>query len=96
MNQQLYLSLRYDLKKDAFQVDSDIKPERRADVVEDFLRSQMGEGADPNPATEQDQYHIRLMLDLSDDTFRVEYDTGNKGLREGILMRYLEVLREQD
>ena len=37
-------------------------------------------------------YTITIQLNLLDDSYRVEHDCGNRGLREGILMRVLKDL----
>ncbi|KKN19846.1 hypothetical protein LCGC14_0941720 [marine sediment metagenome] len=90
MSRRLNLTVTYDVKADTFVVNSDIKPEMRREVLADFIRSQIGAGKDDTPVVERDVYTIKLQLDLSDDTFYVEHDCGNKGLRDGILMHVLE------
>ena len=58
------------------------------DFVYDFLRTQFGAWKDETEPTKKDVYHIRIRLDLSDDTFYVDSDTGNKGLMTGIVFNY--------
>lgn len=89
----LFMVVNYDLKADAFEIKGNIKPERHKDVLAEFIHSQIGSGADNSPAEEKDNYTIRIRLDLSDDSFFVSHDCGNKGLRDGILMRVLRDLK---
>jgi len=88
----LFLNIRYDVAKDTFEIESNIKPELRGDVLADFIHSQVGSGPDPSPSETHDQYIIKLGLALVDDTFYVSHNCGNKGLRDGILMRVLRDL----
>lgn len=74
-------------------IKSDIKREYWEEVLSGFLQDQMGKGKDNTPAEERDEYEIIIQLDVSDDSFYVKHNCGNKGLRDGILM---EVLRRID
>jgi len=89
---RLYLNIRYTVEADTFETESNIKPAHRAEVLEGFLRCQIGKGEDATPAEEREVYTIKIQLDLTDDTYYVEHDCGNKGLRDGILMRVLKDL----
>lgn len=71
-------------------VKTDIRPGCWAEVLEDFLRRQIGSGEDPDPLVERDEYNIAIQLDLDEDVFYHEHDCGNKGLRDGIM---IDVLR---
>ena len=86
----LFVELKYDIKKDNFDVSTNIKEKSVSDIVETFLRNQVGAGVDNKEANKYDVYNIRIELDLSDDTFKVSDNCGNKGLRDGILMRFLK------
>jgi hypothetical protein len=88
----LFLTVRYDVTKDTFEIESNIKPDKRAEVITEFIRCQIGAGRDETPREERDVYTIKLGLALVDDTFYVEHDCGNKGLRDGILMRVMRDL----
>ena len=65
-------------------------------VVEGFLRGQVGAGKDESPPNEQDVYHIRIEVDLSFDIFTSRHDCGNLGLRDGILLHFAKTLDEND
>ena len=82
----MYINIIYNLKTNKCSFNTDIKRERISDVLSDFLRLQIGAGVDNSPSSELEEYHINLTLDLSDDTFYVDHDCGNLGLRDGILM----------
>jgi len=75
-----------------FKVEGNVRPERQADLIREFLRGQIGQGSDPAEPNFLDVYHVRIEIDLSDDSFRVSSDTGSKGLRDGILMDVAERL----
>lgn len=89
----LFMTIVYDVKKDDFTIESNVKPEMRGELLAEFIHSQVGAGADETPREERDVYTIKLGIDLSDDTFYVRHDCGNKGLRDGILMRVLKGLK---
>ena len=69
------------------------KPEALEEILEAWLREQMGAGADQSTPTEREVYTVKLALDLSDDTFSVESDTGNESLTTGIVMRVFRDLK---
>jgi len=93
-----YLTCRiqYDVKKDEFIVNGDLNREGRSEVIEGFLRGQMGKGRDRTKPEKRDVYHITLNWYPENDRIEVSSDTGNKGLREGILMRYLARLSAEE
>jgi len=62
------------------------------DVVESFLRSQIGAGSDERRLNERKDYSIELKWHPSDDKIDVSDNTGNRSLREGILLQFLESL----
>jgi hypothetical protein len=88
MTTDIYVHVEYDIVKDLFKVDSNTREPK--DIIMNFIRIQMGAGKDNTPANIQDIYNIKVHLDLSEDIFTCTYDCGNKELREGILMRYVE------
>ncbi len=94
MSNELTMVITYNLTKDEFAYSGTVKPELVKDMVSEFLRSQMGKGADDRPPNEIDEYVIQLGLDLSFDRVSCTDNCGNKGLREGILMRFLSKWEE--
>jgi hypothetical protein len=89
----LHLRLDYDVIKDIFCFQTDIKTEALSDLVGEFLHSQFGAGIDDRPREEHELYEIDMDVDLSDDTFRTRHNCGNLGLRDGILMHFLSKLK---
>lgn len=92
----LTLKVGYDLSANTFQFSGDVKEERRSSFIETFLRTQIGAGEDLCPANEVDHYTIELVLDLETDRFEVRTNTGNKGLRDGILMEAVRQLKRRE
>ncbi len=86
-NYDAYIRITYDLKKDKSFISTNIRPERVDDTLVAFLSTQAGQGEDKRKAKIRNIYKINLEIDLSDDTFRISDNTGNRGLREGIIMR---------
>lgn len=89
----LDLEIIYDIEADKFSFDGDVKPEKRADLIMEFVRSQIGTGEDTNPANEVSVYKISLRWFPNGDRFAVTHNCGNKGLREGILMEAAKRIR---
>ena len=90
----LEMKITYNVKENTFNIDGTVKKEKYAEVIEEYLRGQLGAGEDKSPAIERDEYHITIKLYLEEDRFVIESDTGNKGLREGILIDVLNRLKE--
>ena len=91
MTEYLYAKIEYNHKLDTFEVNSNIKEERLEETIETFIRSQFGAGSDDSePNREVDVFEITVALDLRDDTFHVSSNCGNLGLRDGILLHFLE------
>jgi len=91
----LHLWLRYTLSTDELLFATDLKDEAIFEVLTAFLQDQSGAGVDKTPPVESDVYNIRLRLDLSYDTFSVNHDCGNLGLRDGILIKALTKFRDK-
>ena len=77
---------------------SSIKTNLREGAIEDilleFVRANQSAGPDHSIPNEREIYDIKIYLDLSDDRFSVESDTGNKGLTLGIVMAIIPLLDE--
>lgn len=86
-NYDLFIRITYDLKKDESRIRTNIQSESVDDVLTTFLSTQIGKGEDKRKPARRQVYHINLEVDLSYDTFRVSHDTGNLGLRDGIIMQ---------
>jgi len=86
------LDIKFHVNEDQFEVGGNVSEEGRTEIVENFLRSQIGAGKDNSKPNEKDIYQIQLIWYPRDDTTEVSSDTGNKSLRDGILLHYFESL----
>jgi hypothetical protein len=88
------VQLEYDIDSDHVDImpQTTAKTEAVPEILEAFLHTQIGAGEDHRPPRTKSVYRIKLMLDLTDDSFRVEHDCGNSGLMCGILMQSLALL----
>lgn len=86
----LYIDLNYNIKNNKLYISTNIKEEKVEDIMFSFLRTQAGQGEDNSPANEMDEYRILIELNLNFDIFNVTDNCGNKGLRDGIIMYYLQ------
>ena len=85
----LFIEIKYNIKTDIFKVNSNIKEELQKQLVSAYLRMQMGKGKDNSEAENRDEYIITIKIDLRWDVFTSKHNCGNKGLRDGILMRWV-------
>lgn len=91
----LTLDITYHINDRKIELSGDVKEECRSDLITEFLRGQIGKGADNRPANERETYNIELRWYPHMDEFRVRDDTGNKGLRDGILYEVLGILNKK-
>lgn len=91
---QVFINITYDLDSNKCSFQTNLKQERIREVLEDFLRLQIGAGEDHSPTNELEKYHINITLDLTNDTFYPTDDCGNLGLRDGIVMLAIRQLSE--
>jgi len=84
---ELFIRIAYDIDRDKAKIDTNVRSDRVNEMISEYLRTQIGGGEDRRKATERKVYHINLELELDGDVFRVSDDTGNRSLRDGILMR---------
>ena len=90
MQDSLKACLNYDIEADSFTLGGQIKPEGVVEIVEMFLRGQMGKGADHSEGNRLSVYHFTISWTPHEDGISVRNDCGNKGLRDGILMHFLK------
>lgn len=93
-NADLMIGLEYDLRKRTARIDTNVKRDKVAELLGEYLLSCVGQGKDDAPPTKKNVYCIKLGLVLSEDQWLVEHDCGNKGLREGILMDIVSLLND--
>ena len=91
----LDLVVMHNIETNVFEYEGDVRPERRADLIMEFIRTQIGAGADPTPANEVDVYKITLRWYPDGDRFATSHNCGNLGLRDGILLEAARRLRKE-
>jgi len=91
----IVVELEFDMKADKVQIRTNAKHDKVVDLLEDYLHSCVGTGKDPAPAEEREVYTINLGVELSEDIWGSSHNCGNKGLREGIVMRVLKMLTDE-
>ena len=85
----LTMVVRYNIKTDQFSVEGSLNKLGQYEVIENFLRSQMGAGKDESSPNHHEVYEIILTWHPEDDDILVSSNTGNKALRDGILLDLL-------
>jgi len=88
---KIFYNLREPLKT---KIQTNAKPEELGSLLEAYISSQFSKGRDDREAAEKEHYEIIIGLDMSDDTFYVKSDTGNKGLTCGIVIWIFGNLKE--
>ena len=83
----LVMDISYNIKKETFEITGNVNKVGQETILETFLRSQFGAGKDNSEPNIKDIYNIKFRVDLSYDIINVSDDTGNKGLRDGILAK---------
>lgn len=91
MSQRLTMKIDYPMDETKEpSILSDINREYWEEVLEGYIRLQMGKGEDKTPAQVREKYEIVIQIDLADDdAYYCRHDCGNKGLRDGILLKVL-------
>jgi hypothetical protein len=66
--------------------DTNVKKEYIDELFDTWLAGQIGRGEDKREPIKRQKYHIKLEVDLTNDTFYCTSNTGNKGLTTGIIL----------
>ncbi len=75
-------------------IKTNAKKEAIKEILEAWLRYQIGKRKDKRKANKRDVYKITIQLDLSDDNFNTISDVGNDGLTSGIVMDVFSKLKK--
>lgn len=67
-------------------IKTNVKKKAVNEILENWIRSQLGAGKDDSKSVEKDIYEIVIKLDLGGDIFHTSSDTGNKSLTCGLVM----------
>ena len=92
----LFININFNLNTNVFEIDTNVKQEHVAEIIDTFLRGQIGKGEDTSKPNELDIYTFKMKVDLSFDTINIKDDTGNKSLSDGIFMNLLNQLNGYD
>ena len=91
---KMKIIVKYHLSDDRYDIESEIKPERVKEVIEEFLRTQIGLGEDKSEPSDLQIYTITLDLNLDGDIFTINSNTKNKSLTTGILFKLTLLIAE--
>ena len=83
-----FVTLKYNVKTNKFETDTNCNKDGLYEILDYFLRSEIGKGSDKRAPNLLDEYTIILNLDLSTDTLHITDDCGNDSLRCGIVQYY--------
>ena len=102
---ELEISFTYDMDVNLFgNVKTNIKPGYIGEILDNWMCTQRGVGEENSKALRRDSYHdgsrdsyrdsyhIKIRLDLKNDCFSTESDTGNKSLTAGIVIEFSKFL----
>ncbi len=93
MGSELFFEIGYNLNGDKFNVRGNLNSDYYEEVIDAFLSGQIGTEADGSKANDLEEYCIKLSLDVRTDTISCESNTGNRCLRDGILLKFLSTLK---
>lgn len=88
----LTLDIIFYMQENRYETKSDMTLEGQINLLEWFLMDQSGAGGDGREAIDRKVYRITLKWNPDHDQITCDYNTGNKGLREGILTSVLKKL----
>ncbi len=85
----VFVKIKYPINNpENIEVEHNLKSDELAkeEVLSNYLRDQMGRGADKRKPAKLDIYEITIGIDLSEDRISVASNTGNDGLTAGLVM----------
>jgi len=85
---KLFVAIEFNMNG-KYKITGDVKKEKRIDIISEFVRGQAGKRKDKRKANKKDIYHIKIEWNPDMDVFTCTDDTGNFGLRDGILLTIL-------
>lgn len=96
MKPDITIDITFTVKDESVVIRTNAKHEKVQELLEDYLHSIMGAGKDHAPMVERDVYKIVIGVELAEgDAWGSHHDCGNKGLRDGIIMRILALVAEK-
>ena len=96
MKPDITIDITFTVKDESVVIRTNAKHEKVQELLEDYLHSIMGAGKDHAPMVERDVYKIVIGVERAEgDAWGSHHDCGNKGLRDGIIMRILALVAEK-
>ena len=89
----LTMNVYYDIGTDEFEITGEADRRKQYMIIKEFLNSQNGDWDDNCKVNEKANYNIQLKWRQEEKIFECSSDTGDKGLRDGILTDVLSRLR---
>ena len=80
------MNIEYKVKDGSYDVSSDLTKFGQYEVLEAYIRVQMGQGEDKRKPEKRKKYAIQVRWNPDGDVIGVKSNTGNDGLTCGILM----------
>ena len=88
----LRVQVDWNSQTNEFKISGDCNNEGSSEIIENWIRSQIGAGKDESKPDIRKVYTIQIWCNLSDDSFSIKSNCGNKSLRDGILIHALKSL----
>jgi hypothetical protein len=96
MKPDITIEMDFTVKDESVIIRTNAKHEKVQELLEDYLHSIVGAGKDSAPPETRDIYKIAIGVELAaGDVWGSSHDCGNKGLRDGIIMRILALVAEK-
>lgn len=95
MKPDIVIEMAFNVMTERVEIKTNAKREVVGELIGDYLHSQVGTGKDTTPAEKHPVYNITIGVELDDDSWGSSHNCGNKGLREGILMRVMSILSNE-
>lgn len=90
----IFIEMTFTIKDESTTIRTNAKHDKVIDLLEDYLHAQVGSGKDATPMVELDVYNISIGVELGEDSWGSSHNCGNKGLRDGIIMRILALVAD--
>lgn len=95
MKPDIFIEMTFNVKDESTTIRTNAKHDKVDELLTDYLHSIVGAGKDETLMVERDVYTITIGVELADDSWGSSHDCGNKGLRDGIIMRVLALLSKE-
>ena len=93
-NSLVYADIQYFMDNRKPIIKTNLKNGHLADFLGEYIHSLPGRGEDRSNPTISDVYNIRIECDLTLDKWSTHFNTGNKGLRDGIIIDVYSILNK--